>query len=848
MPIGVPLIIYANAPGIRSWAWDGEWLEVTMGTTPDGSGYFFYNWFAGQLDWDDGLGPHPDPWAAGDPRVDILYSAEWQIVSGSGDVEVSKDDFATSMPAQLTLGITNLLWGDLDGQPWLPGRLPSVCRRRHTASDGAGAHRPAIHAAHRHAARLLLAHSRRHYRLARRQQPAPQRQGEVPRRHCCALPDRLRQSGAAAMSLDWADTNGQWADYRYSWIGNLWTEPPRFRLRIIMAGFDVSQFVLADAVTMHRGRANASEQPDPSTCVFIARSSPVAPRVGMPVRAMLETERGGERVHFAGRVSDIDATMIPGASNLRVTCTSEGLGKLARNIIGDIPWPTESDSARIRRILDAAGAEIGTIDPGVFTLNARDVDAQDALRLVSDYPIGSMTMLVDERDGKVSWHSAKHRDGKDPLTLPAQIIDGESYRPSLSAKVGGILNRIKVRYGVAPEGGEQPEFLVEDAESIADFGRYERSLTTELGNVTNAQAVAETLLAQYREARYKADSMTLRIEELSLNDQELVEQIEPAQPLWVAGMPLPAPDPWHCWVEGVTDVFTNATWLRTLRLDDFDSAPADVEPPLPPTGCGGFDWDLSCSTERLVPFGLQLVKDFQALPGPGTSWDDDLVRFSFDRVTRDDGLVSFVGVVSMGSWLVGTSTQPHPIRSSSAAATIRTSASRGRSAGTSIPAGKCKTRAASGGHRRAVCSVISCEWVPAVGWPEFADIHADGFVSATTFPGTAGATRWCRRRRWADVATPGKTRVSTLEPGRFQVGGFFFISHPTAGDFALGAPVRTARPFTALFHPGFARAIWYEGEQTEAPTSWPADYVPPVNIRRETVLEAARRQKEILNA
>jgi hypothetical protein len=119
------------------------------------------------------------------------------------------------------------------------------------------------------------------------------------------------------------------------------------------------------AVTIRHGRAQVDAQPAPAT-VTLTTNSPLLPRVGQRLTVELGPDAAayfgtGEaaRWRFAGTVSDAAVTPGPGVSDRRrrVPVTAVGhTARLGRVLVGDVPWPAESDGARALRILALAGA------------------------------------------------------------------------------------------------------------------------------------------------------------------------------------------------------------------------------------------------------------------------------------------------------------------------------------------------------------------------------------------------------------------------------------------------------------------------------------------------------------
>jgi hypothetical protein len=137
--------------------------------------------------------------------------------------------------------------------------------------------------------------------------------------------------------------------------------------RLLVGGEDWSGLV-PGTVTVRHGRTTPREQPDASTLtVTLPERSPAASWLGQPVTLDAVLDDVPLR-RFTGRVTDAVGTWVAGVNpgdpptpytTIVATGSMAGLG---RRVIGDTPWPAESDGARVARILDAATSTISRLD------------------------------------------------------------------------------------------------------------------------------------------------------------------------------------------------------------------------------------------------------------------------------------------------------------------------------------------------------------------------------------------------------------------------------------------------------------------------------------------------------
>ena len=191
------------------------------------------------------------------------------------------------------------------------------------------------------------------------------------------------------------------------------------RAVLLIDGADLSCWTLAEARAT-AGRETIDEQPEAGTLsarLIMASVHGAGRSVAVGAQAELWAATGGGEPDwrlFAGRITDVGA-MQSGDGRWDLNVTAAGpMAELARTTIGDAPWPVETDSARIHRILGLAGYDASGVDPAAHgpKVMARDVDRQPALRLLHEAAqSGGGLLWEDHRDGIIRYQPRIGRGG-----------------------------------------------------------------------------------------------------------------------------------------------------------------------------------------------------------------------------------------------------------------------------------------------------------------------------------------------------------------------------------------------------------------------------------------------------
>jgi hypothetical protein len=395
--------------------------------------------------------------------------------------------------------------------------------------------------------------------------------------------------------------------------------------RLFIGGEDRSCDTLRD-VSIDMGRTSADGQPDPGT--FTAGEVAdwtLAGTVGDTLLFLAD-----EWPLFRGYVTDLDTQVEYPAGRWPTRVIAAGpLTQLGHAVIGDEPWPQESDSARIQRILDLVGAHHEVLDTTVGPdILPRDVDRRTAADLVArtadsargvlwedphNYggelrylprrlrawtvapvawlEVNPPTLEWDQVDPTETWAEFGHSPPGTPLDLHldcSEVLADVTW----SQRVADTAQSVRVAYGVEHgQSGDRPEVHV-------GSGLPEVRLDTDLADEADALEIATELLSSRRGHAWRLQSVIIPMHLLTdkFARHDLLGHLGVGTRLT---LDTPAPSPtgtrWQGYLEGWSHHIdmTGGWWLtlhgtdRSLtepaaRWDDTDAAltwatvPADL--------------------------------------------------------------------------------------------------------------------------------------------------------------------------------------------------------------------------------------------------------------------------------
>ena len=324
---------------------------------------------------------------------------------------------------------------------------------------------------------------------------------------------------------------------------------------------------------------------------------------------------------FLGLVTQVTIRSDAQLGAVLTLIASSAMSDLGRTYVGDVPWSQEPATTRAVRVLETVGYDV-TLYPGPFdpAVLPRDVDRTAALDLVGDLAVEALFAVTDDPGddarwstldpaltwaavpASVSWaHVDDYLDQPVALASPHALIVASSWRDAWAAahaagpagadaftvsacelladwaadySLAGMVNRIAIRYGVAAEGGEQPETVYVDQVSVDAYGLLEESLTTDLATKADADAMAGHLFATAAVAKPSLPLFGLDLWRTAtkVTGTGFLSGAQRALVSWWRVPDLPAVMPvnryGYLWLEGVHHTITSSSWHIDAAVSD----------------------------------------------------------------------------------------------------------------------------------------------------------------------------------------------------------------------------------------------------------------------------------------
>lgn len=335
---------------------------------------------------------------------------------------------------------------------------------------------------------------------------------------------------------------------------------------------DVSCWVTT--LTIRHGRDGPGGQPDADTAtldvVMNPDTGPLPAAVEIGSALVVTTTTTSSFTRFAGSITDValgwdEAGPSTPDNGVGQLVAVGALADLGRRVVGDAPYPSELDGARVSRVMTAAGITLNpaTSDPGTVTLLARDIDSSAALDVAQSAAQSASGVLWSTRAGEIRYADAAHRKGiPSTLTLDScNVLVTPTWRRNLE----GLVNEVSIGYGVAA-GSEQPRYLSTRPDSIAKYGRYGYTATTELAALADATAMGQLLLVRNGSPVWVMGALPVDTVGLTAAEYDALLSLDVHSLITLTGLPAvgSAPTSASLWVEGWTETLEQGT--HTLEL------------------------------------------------------------------------------------------------------------------------------------------------------------------------------------------------------------------------------------------------------------------------------------------
>jgi hypothetical protein len=340
---------------------------------------------------------------------------------------------------------------------------------------------------------------------------------------------------------------------------------PEWRVTI---GASIYTNVTLSGVTMTSGRTDIYSQPVAGYCSLVIVNldeSQFTFAINDGLTLQVKNSAGTYVPIFGGSITDIGIEVATaGDAGIVTTAALTALGALSRlpKALTEGVLSKELDGVQIETILtdllvntwnevpaalewldypatttwiDAENTGLGTIDSGIYELQARSADVSDMYSLVSELANSGFGYLYEDAQGRINYAGADHRQNY----LAANGYTTLSANQALSAGIRTVTQSGDVRNDIALKYRGGTEFAT-DADSILTYGKLSQSITTTLHNEIDAESQAQRYLDLRKFPRAKFESITFPITSPEINDatRDALLGIFMGQPIKLTDLPL----------------------------------------------------------------------------------------------------------------------------------------------------------------------------------------------------------------------------------------------------------------------------------------------------------------------
>jgi hypothetical protein len=188
---------------------------------------------------------------------------------------------------------------------------------------------------------------------------------------------------------------------------------------------------------------------------------------------------------------------------------------------------------------DAENVGLGEIDqPGLYEMIPRTAEPASSYNLCAQIAQSALGQIFEDKAGRVCYSDADHRTAY--LTTNGYTTISANYATPSSVKsilqIGKIRNSLVFNYG----NNYSSQATALDADSIATYGRYQRSVTSNLDKIADVNVVMDRELGLRAIPREQLQSITFRLDNSELPDVERDKLIDAffGQPMVVNDLPI----------------------------------------------------------------------------------------------------------------------------------------------------------------------------------------------------------------------------------------------------------------------------------------------------------------------
>ena len=221
---------------------------------------------------------------------------------------------------------------------------------------------------------------------------------------------------------------------------------------------------------------------------------------------------------------------------------------------------------------NAENVGLGEIDqPGLYEMISRAADPFSSYNLCAQIAQSALGQLYEDKAGRVCYADADHRttylSTNGYTTISANYATPSSIKTIL--QIGKIRNSLVFNYG----NNYSNSATAVDTDSVANYGRYQRNVTSNLHNLADVNTVMNRELGLRAIPREQLQNLTFRLDSTALPDAERNKLIDVffGQPMIINDLPISMFNgSFNGFVEGFAIRATPAYVDMTLTLSPTD--------------------------------------------------------------------------------------------------------------------------------------------------------------------------------------------------------------------------------------------------------------------------------------
>lgn len=188
---------------------------------------------------------------------------------------------------------------------------------------------------------------------------------------------------------------------------------------------------------------------------------------------------------------------------------------------------------------NAENVGLGEIDqPGLYEMIARTADPYSSYNLCAQIAQSALGQIYEDKAGRVCYADGDHRTAYLSANGYTTISANYAYPASVKSilQIGKIRNSLVFNYG----NNYANQATALDATSIANYGRYQRSFSSNLHNLSDVEDVMDRELGLRAIPRDQLQAITFRLDNPAMPDAERDKLLDVffGQPLIINDLPI----------------------------------------------------------------------------------------------------------------------------------------------------------------------------------------------------------------------------------------------------------------------------------------------------------------------